>query len=130
MGYNARLEFVRLIEKYLSGFKYPTIVSGDFNCCYTGEEIKTLKSLGWQNTMNMSGIESSTDTYHANNGSDISHSPIGNIFVKGVSSAKNRTIHKEKYNGIYPSDHFALSVELHSSYTINAKENYELIKQS
>lgn len=130
VGTQARMESVKLINEYISSFEYPTIVSGDFNCRYTGNEIKTFKSLGWQNTMNMSGIERSTDTFHDYNGSDANHSPIDHIFVKGVNAAKNWTIHREMYNGIYPSDHFALSVELELSYTITAKQNYNFIKEN
>ena len=123
-------ESMKLIEKYLGSFEYPVIVSGDFNSRYTGEAIKSLKEMGWKNTMNMCGINSSKDTYHGYTGEDANHSPIDHIFVKDIDSAKNWKIHKEMYNGMYPSDHFALSVELHLSYFITAKENYELIKNS
>lgn len=129
-GDTSRNESVKLIDKYLSEYEYPVIVSGDFNCRYTGDTIKSFKAMGWENTMNLSGKTSSTDTYHGYNGSDVSHSPIDHIFVKGDISASNWNIHKEKYNDIYPSDHFALSVKLSLKRSFTAKENYNFIKYS
>ena len=129
-GETARAESVKMIEKYLGNAKYPVIVSGDFNCRYTGDTIKSFAAMGWNNTMNMCGITSSKDTFHGYTGEDQNHSPIDHIFVKGVKSAENWKIHREMYNGMYPSDHFPLSVDLHIEYTITAKENYNLIKNS
>lgn len=127
-GETSRNESIKLINKYLSVYDCPVIISGDFNCRYTGDTIKNFMNMGWQNTMNLSGLTWSTDTYHGYTGSDTNHSPIDHIFVKGNISASDWTIHKEKYNGMYPSDHFALSVNLKIGYTITAKENYEFIK--
>lgn len=130
-GETARNESVRLIEKHLGKKIYPVVVSGDFNCRYTGETIKKFASMGWTNTMNLSGISSSKDTYHGYSGEDVNHSPIDHIFVKGgVKTATNWKIHKEMFNGMYPSDHFALSVELHFDYSISAKQNITWVKDN
>lgn len=127
-GDTARTESVKMIEKYLGASEYPVVVSGDYNCRYTGDTIKSFAAMGWNNTMNMCGITSSKDTFHGYTGDDVNHSPIDHIFVKGVQSAKNWMIHKDTYNGTYPSDHFPLSVELHFDYTVTAKQNYNWIK--
>lgn len=129
-GNTARTESVKMIEKYLGNSMYPVVVSGDYNCRYTGDTIKSFAAMGWNNTMNMCGITSSKDTFHGYTGNDANHSPIDHIFVKGVASAANWTIHREMYNGMYPSDHFPLSVDIHMEYTITAKDNYNWIKNS
>lgn len=130
VGATARAESLKLIDKTLKQFDCPVIVVGDFNCRYTGAELPVFTDLGWVNTINLSGVNKSTDTFHNYDGSDANHSPIDHIFVNKAESATNWQVHKEKYNGRYPSDHFALSVEITFNSKLTAKQNYELIKNS
>ncbi len=129
VGNEAKNESVKLIEKYLGGYDCPVVVSGDFNCRSTGTPIKNFLSMGWQNTMNMSGISSSTDTYHGYADKDKKKSPIDYIFVKGAFGASEWTINRGQLDGQYPSDHFPLSVRVCFDYTITAKQNYRWLKQ-
>lgn len=129
-GEESRNESARMINETLGKMSYPVVLTGDFNTYETDDCIQSLLANGWKNTMTLSGVASSTGTYHGCINADLATTPIDFIFVKGAKQASDWKVHREKNGNNYISDHYAVSTSLTFNFNVSAKKNYEMLKNS
>ncbi len=96
------------IEEYAPDM--PVIITGDFNCEPNTKAYETLINGGFVDAMYVSEETMSMGTYHGYTESDVSGElPIDHIMFKDAYGySESYTVVTDKYNGIYPSDHFPL----------------------
>lgn len=92
----------------------PVVLAGDFNCKPDTVAFESLVNGGFVSSMYVAPETMSIGTYHGYTKSDTSDElPIDHIlFSKTNGYAKSYTVMTDKYNGIYPSDHFPIVSEI------------------
>ncbi|MCD7775145.1 MAG: endonuclease/exonuclease/phosphatase family protein [Clostridiales bacterium] len=100
------------IEEYAPNM--PVIITGDFNCKANTTAYETLINGGFVDSMYVSEITADMGTYHGYTKSDTSGElPIDHILFKDEYGYSNSySVITDKYNGIYPSDHFPIVSEI------------------
>ena len=111
----AQAESVALVSAKIAEIApdIPVVLTGDFNFNETVEHYENVLSCGLQNTKYLAEDYDLGATYNGYKFIRFSINPIDHIFVNGyVKSVKSSTIDKSRFNGIYPSDHFPVIVEM------------------
>ena len=98
----------KMKEKY---GEIPTIVTGDFNQYPDGLAVKALKDKGFVNAYDISENGKMNATYHGW-GKILEDKPIDYIFADKGLTVKNYTVHDEKWDNSYVSDHFMITAEI------------------
>ena len=111
----AQAESVALVSAKIAEIApdIPVVLTGDFNFNETVEHYENVLSCGLQNTKYLAEDYDLGATYNGYKFIRFSINPIDHVFVNGyVKSVKSSTIDKSRFNGIYPSDHFPVIVEM------------------
>ena len=111
----AQAESVALVSAKIAEIApdIPVVLTGDFNFNETVEHYENILSCGLQNTKYLAEDYDLGATYNGYKFIRFSINPIDHVFVNGyVKSVKSSTIDKSRFNGIYPSDHFPVIVEM------------------
>lgn len=91
----------------------PVVLTGDFNFNETAGHYDNLLSCGFKDTKYLTDDYDLGASYNGYKLFPLGINPIDHIFVNGyVKSVQLSTIDKSKFNGIYPSDHFPVIVEM------------------
>lgn len=92
----------------------PVVIIGDFNCKANTVAYETLINGGFADSMYVAPETMDIGTYHGYTKSDTAGElPIDHIlFNDDYGYAHSYKVITDKYNGIYPSDHFAILSEL------------------
>ena len=115
----ARMNSIKLVNNYLSDYtkKYPMILFGDLNVLddnevyiYISREMKLNDS--WIKGGNKP--DSTSFTYHGWR-SETGLGRIDYIFNSGYFEVISSKVHRDKFNELYPSDHFPVSAVLKKS---------------
>lgn len=88
-----------------------TVITGDFNQYPDGLAIKALEQKGFIKTCDISDNGNTNPTYHGW-GKDFYDAPIDFILVQKGTNVKNYTVHNEKWDKSYVSDHFMITAEI------------------
>ena len=111
----AQAESVALISAKIAAIApdIPVVLTGDFNFKETVEHYDNILSCGLQNTKYLAADYDLGPTYNDYQPIPLGINPIDHIFVNGyIKSVESSKIDKSKFNGIYPSDHFPVIVEM------------------
>lgn len=111
----AQAESVALISAKVAEIApdIPVVLTGDFNFKETVEHYDNMLSCGFRNTKYLAEDYDLGATYNGYKLIRFGINPIDHIFVNGyIKSVKSSTIDKSRFNGMYPSDHFPLIVEM------------------
>lgn len=92
----------------------PVVLTGDFNCEPNTVAFETLVEAGFVSSMYVAADTMGMGTYHGYSKGDTSNElPIDHIMFKSANGfAESYRVVTEKYNDIYPSDHFPIVSEL------------------
>lgn len=92
----------------------PVILTGDFNCEPNTKAFESLVNAGFVSSMYVADETVNGGTYHGyTKGDAADEMPIDHIMLaKDSGYAHSFRIVTEKYNGIYPSDHFPIVGEI------------------
>lgn len=88
-----------------------TIITGDFNQYPDGLAIKVLEQKGFVKTCDTTDNGNTNPTYHGW-GKDFYEAPIDFIFIEKDVTVKKYTVHDEKWDNSYVSDHFMITAEI------------------
>ena len=94
-----------LMNKLLSGQKYPFVLTGDFNATPKQEAIRAIKAIKGVRDLT-AGVKGTT--YHGYGKLD--NAKIDYIFSNRPAVKDSLTVHKDCENGIWISDHYPISV--------------------
>lgn len=94
-----------LMNKLLSGQKYPFVLTGDFNATPQQEAIRAIKAIKGVRDLT-AGVKGTT--YHGYGKAD--NAKIDYIFSNRPAVKDSLTVHKDCENGIWISDHYPISV--------------------
>ncbi len=88
-----------------------TVITGDFNQYADGPAVKVLEEKGFVNACNTVENGKTTTTYQGW-GKDYYEAPIDFIFTYKSAQISNYTVHNQKMDGSFVSDHFMITAEL------------------
>lgn len=111
----AQAESIALISSKIAEIApdIPVVLTGDFNFNETVDHYDNLLSCGFSDTKYLADDYDLGATYNGYKLIRFSINPIDHIFVNGyVKSVKSSSIDKSRFNGMYPSDHFPVIVEM------------------
>ncbi|WP_309118246.1 endonuclease/exonuclease/phosphatase family protein [Paenibacillus sp.] len=116
MSEEARREGMRLIVERMTEARrirpLPTLLTGDFNCEPDAPPHKGLTDAGFVDAYSVwPGEDGPGRTYHAFQGGK-SGKPIDYIYVTPDLRIRSVALDRTMYEGRYPSDHYAVTVEL------------------
>ncbi|MGN1122632.1 MAG: endonuclease/exonuclease/phosphatase family protein [Eubacteriales bacterium] len=94
-----------LMNKLLSGQKYPFVLTGDFNATPKQEAIRAIKAIKGVRDLT-AGVKGTT--YHGYG--KVDNAKIDYIFSNRPAVKDSLTVHKDCENGIWISDHYPISV--------------------
>ena len=115
VGEVAQAESVALISSKIAEIApdIPVVVTGDFNFNETKDFYDDMLSCGFSDTKYLTDDYDVGAKYNDYRLIPVGLNPIDHVFVNAyVKSVKSSSIDKSKYNGIYPSDHFPVIVEM------------------
>lgn len=113
IGRNKSAELlIKKVEEYAPGM--PVIIAGDFNCEPNTIAFTSLVDAGFVSSMYVADDTMNIGTYHGYTRSNTEGVlPIDHILFKDCNGyAESYKVMTDKYNGIYPSDHFPIVSEL------------------
>lgn len=111
----AQSESIALISSKIAEIApdIPVVLTGDFNFKPTKDLYRNVLSCGFKDTKFLAEDYDTGATYNGYKFIRFTVNPIDYVFVNAyIKSVKTSSIDKSKYNGIYPSDHFPVIVEM------------------
>lgn len=110
---NSRKESALLISERISLIEHPVVLTGDFNA-EEGSEPYNIITQGLNDTKFAAEESMSGGTYHGYALLDKTtrKKPIDFIFTSNGTGVKGYVIHNQKVEGVYPSDHHAVSAKI------------------
>ena len=81
----------------------PVLVLGDFNAMWFGSNMKAMEAIG------LSGTRLSRPTYHFGIGAGLTPAIDHILHGPGLQRVGEATVHKTRFKGAYPSDHYPIS---------------------
>lgn len=113
IGIISRNEAAAVISKKASTLNMPVVFSGDLNAKEGTLMYQRILDAGFRDTKYIAKYSDSGATFHGYSNFDkLNDKPIDYIFVNSAcSSCRRYSIIRDKINGIYPSDHYAVAVQ-------------------
>ena len=114
-GEQARAESVALIASEIAQLApdIPVVLTGDFNFNETSYNYANMLSCGMKDTKYLAETADFGPTYHGYRAVNLDILPIDFVFVNAyVKSVAYSKIDRSKVNGIYPSDHYPVIVNM------------------
>ncbi len=115
VGEVAQAESIALISSKIAEIApdIPVVLTGDFNFNETKDFYDDVLSCGFADTKYLTEDYDIGATYNDYKLIALGLNPIDHIFVNAyIKNVKSSSIDKSKHNGIYPSDHFPVIVEM------------------
>lgn len=88
------------------------VFTGDFNITPDSAPCKAVKDGGFTDSRDIAKDTDKDNTFHGYNSGDKGQSVIDYVFVRDVKSVEKFAVIREKIDGIYPSDHWAVYADL------------------